>query len=68
MHIRISFVFVIGRQRTGKSFLMNRIVYSTSGFKVSASHDSETKGVWMRILPHPRVSQSSKLQNQNASY
>ena len=46
----------LGRYRTGKSFLLNRILGSNFGFKVGSESSAMTKGIWMRCVPHPEVS------------
>ncbi|XP_038673298.1 guanylate-binding protein 1-like isoform X1 [Scyliorhinus canicula] len=47
-------VALVGKYRTGKSFLLNRLAGRKTGFPVGGSVQSETKGIWMWCLPHPR--------------
>ncbi|KAM4014949.1 guanylate-binding protein 6-like isoform 2-T3 [Anomaloglossus baeobatrachus] len=47
-------VAIVGKYRTGKSFLMNRLVGCNSGFPLGSSIQSKTKGIWMWCVPHPR--------------
>ncbi|XP_066561876.1 guanylate-binding protein 1 [Amia ocellicauda] len=46
-------VAVVGRYRTGKSFLMNQLAGHKSGFSLGSTIQSETKGIWMWCVPHP---------------
>ncbi|XP_078473280.1 guanylate-binding protein 1-like [Lampetra fluviatilis] len=46
-------VAVVGRYRTGKSFLMNRLAGTNSGFSLGCSVQSHTKGIWVWPRPHP---------------
>nr|XP_032829840.1 guanylate-binding protein 1-like [Petromyzon marinus] len=46
-------VAVVGRYRTGKSFLMNRLAGSNSGFSLGCTVQSHTKGIWVWPRPHP---------------
>ncbi|XP_075695116.1 guanylate-binding protein 6-like [Rhinoderma darwinii] len=47
-------VAIVGKYRTGKSFLMNRLVGCNSGFPLGSSIQSKTKGIWMWCVPHPQ--------------
>ncbi|XP_069598545.1 guanylate-binding protein 1-like [Ranitomeya imitator] len=47
-------VAIVGKYRTGKSFLMNRLVGRNGGFPLGSSIQSKTKGIWMWCVPHPR--------------
>ncbi|KAG9468409.1 hypothetical protein GDO78_022794, partial [Eleutherodactylus coqui] len=47
-------VAIVGKYRTGKSFLMNRLAGSNSGFPLGSSIQSKTKGIWMWCVPHPQ--------------
>ncbi|XP_044138153.1 guanylate-binding protein 1-like isoform X2 [Bufo gargarizans] len=46
-------VSIVGKYRTGKSFLMNRLVGHNNGFLLGSSIQSKTKGIWMWCVPHP---------------
>ncbi|KAI1887381.1 hypothetical protein AGOR_G00189720 [Albula goreensis] len=47
-------VSIVGMYRTGKSYLMNRLAGKRSGFSLGSTIQSETKGIWMWCVPHPR--------------
>ncbi|KAM3128779.1 hypothetical protein pb186bvf_019127 [Paramecium bursaria] len=48
----IGFVVVCGRYRTGKSYLLNKLLEAQGdGFKVDAATDSCTQGIWMYTKP-----------------
>ncbi|XP_073426786.1 guanylate-binding protein 6-like [Dendrobates tinctorius] len=47
-------VAIVGKYRTGKSFLMNRLAGCNGGFPLGSSIQSKTKGIWMWCVPHPR--------------
>ena len=40
-------VSVVGMYRTGKSFLLNRLMNRTDGFPLGATVEAKTKGIWM---------------------
>ncbi|XP_069840792.1 guanylate-binding protein 1-like [Dendropsophus ebraccatus] len=46
-------VAIVGLYRTGKSYLMNKLAGSQKGFDLGATVQAQTKGIWMRCLPHP---------------
>ncbi|KAI2645845.1 Guanylate-binding protein 1 [Labeo rohita] len=46
-------VAVVGRYRTGKSYLMNRLAGKQTGFALGSTIESKTKGIWMWCVPHP---------------
>uniref|UniRef100_UPI00398E742D guanylate-binding protein 2-like isoform X2 n=1 Tax=Pristiophorus japonicus TaxID=55135 RepID=UPI00398E742D len=46
-------VALVGKYRTGKSFLLNRLAKRNTGFAIASSVQSQTKGIWMWCLPHP---------------
>ncbi|XP_078473278.1 guanylate-binding protein 1-like [Lampetra fluviatilis] len=46
-------VAVVGRYRTGKSFLMNRLAGTNSGFSLGCTVQSHTKGIWVWPRRHP---------------
>ncbi|XP_059504816.1 guanylate-binding protein 3-like [Stegostoma tigrinum] len=48
-------VAIIGKYRTGKSYLLNRLAGKQKGFEIGGRVQSETKGIWMWALPHPRM-------------
>ncbi|XP_066463203.1 guanylate-binding protein 1-like [Eleutherodactylus coqui] len=45
---------IVGKYRTGKSYLMNKLAGSKTGFALGSSIQSKTKGIWMWCVPHPR--------------
>ncbi|KAJ8336252.1 hypothetical protein SKAU_G00395950 [Synaphobranchus kaupii] len=47
-------VSIVGLYRTGKSYLMNRLAGKQTGFSLGSTVQSETKGIWMWCVPHPR--------------
>ncbi|XP_056400662.1 guanylate-binding protein 1-like [Hyla sarda] len=47
-------VAIVGKYRTGKSFLMNRLAGCNKGFPLGSSIQSKTKGIWMWCVPHPQ--------------
>ncbi|XP_028679146.2 guanylate-binding protein 1-like [Erpetoichthys calabaricus] len=49
-------VAIVGLYRTGKSFLMNKLAGSHTGFPLGSTIQSQTKGVWMWCVPHPNKS------------
>ncbi|XP_059504841.1 guanylate-binding protein 3-like [Stegostoma tigrinum] len=48
-------VAIIGKYRTGKSYLLNRLAGKQKGFEIGGSVQTETKGIWMWALPHPQM-------------
>ena len=46
-------VAIVGNSRSGKSFLMNRLMKRNNGFPLGSTINSETKGIWMWISDHP---------------
>ncbi|XP_071978916.1 guanylate-binding protein 1-like [Engystomops pustulosus] len=46
-------VAIVGLYRTGKSYLMNKLAGSQKGFAVGSTVQAQTRGIWMRCLPHP---------------
>ncbi|CAK6441319.1 unnamed protein product [Pipistrellus nathusii] len=46
-------VAIVGLYRTGKSYLMNKLVGRNEGFSVGSTVQSHTKGIWMWCVPHP---------------
>ncbi|CAD8061518.1 unnamed protein product [Paramecium sonneborni] len=55
------FVVVCGKYRTGKSFLLNKLLdVGGDGFKVDAATDSCTQGIWM--YSKPIINQKNNLQ------
>ncbi|KAM3923194.1 guanylate-binding protein 2-like [Leptodactylus fuscus] len=47
-------IAVVGKYRTGKSYLMNKLAGRRSGFALGSSIQSKTKGIWMWCVPHPK--------------
>ncbi|XP_053401593.1 guanylate-binding protein 1-like [Mercenaria mercenaria] len=50
---RLVVVAIVGLYRTGKSFLLNRLAGSHSGFRVGRTIKSETRGIWIWCKSHP---------------
>uniref|UniRef100_A0A8C5R9Z8 GB1/RHD3-type G domain-containing protein n=1 Tax=Leptobrachium leishanense TaxID=445787 RepID=A0A8C5R9Z8_9ANUR len=46
-------VAIVGKYRTGKSYLMNKLAKRNSGFALGSAIQSKTKGIWMWCLSHP---------------
>ncbi|XP_073426774.1 guanylate-binding protein 2-like [Dendrobates tinctorius] len=49
-------IAIVGKYRTGKSYLMNKLAGSRTGFALGSSIQSKTKGIWMWCVPHPQKS------------
>ncbi|XP_042548254.1 guanylate-binding protein 4-like [Dipodomys spectabilis] len=47
-------VAIVGIYRTGKSYLMNRLAGHNQGFQLGSTVRSQTKGIWMWCVTHPR--------------
>uniref|UniRef100_A0A8C5PYR6 GB1/RHD3-type G domain-containing protein n=1 Tax=Leptobrachium leishanense TaxID=445787 RepID=A0A8C5PYR6_9ANUR len=46
-------VAIVGKYRTGKSYLMNNLAGCKKGFPLGSCIQSKTKGIWMWCVPHP---------------
>ncbi|XP_068103303.1 guanylate-binding protein 3-like [Hyperolius riggenbachi] len=46
-------VAIVGRYRTGKSYLMNKLAGGKKGFDLGCAVEAATKGIWMMCRPHP---------------
>jgi len=46
-------VSIVGKYRTGKSFLLNLMQGRTDGFPLGSTLESKTKGIWMWIGDFP---------------
>ncbi|KAL3866792.1 hypothetical protein ACJMK2_044061 [Sinanodonta woodiana] len=46
-------VAIVGPYRTGKSFLLNRLMDKRSGFALGSTIESKTKGIWAWCRRHP---------------
>uniref|UniRef100_UPI00358F9768 guanylate-binding protein 2-like n=1 Tax=Myxine glutinosa TaxID=7769 RepID=UPI00358F9768 len=46
-------VAIVGRYRTGKSYLMNLLAGHKTGFALGHTVQSHTKGIWAWAFPHP---------------
>ncbi|XP_078476859.1 guanylate-binding protein 1-like isoform X3 [Lampetra planeri] len=46
-------VSIVGKYRTGKSFFMNRLAGSNTGFSLGRAIEAKTKGIWVWPRPHP---------------
>lgn len=49
IHKPISVIGIVGKYRTGKSYLMNQITGNRGGFSVGNTVQGHTKGVWVRL-------------------
>ena len=49
----ITVVAIVGKYRTGKSYLLNRLIGKSGGFPLGSTVQSKTKGIWMWLRPHP---------------
>ena len=47
-------VSVVGMYRTGKSYLLNRLMGRSDGFPLGATVQAKTKGIWMWLGDHPK--------------
>ncbi|XP_018430973.1 PREDICTED: guanylate-binding protein 1-like, partial [Nanorana parkeri] len=54
IHQPVVVVSIVGMYRTGKSYLMNRLAGAQKGFSLGSTIQSQTKGIWMWCVPHPR--------------
>ncbi|XP_075134247.1 guanylate-binding protein 1-like [Leptodactylus fuscus] len=50
---KVVVVAIVGKYRTGKSYLMNKLARRKNGFSLGATVQSMTKGIWMWCVPHP---------------
>lgn len=50
-------ISVAGIYRTGKSYLLNRLLGKQNGFPLGSTVQSATKGIWIWITPHPKDSE-----------
>ncbi|KAM3924036.1 uncharacterized protein RB166_012923 [Leptodactylus fuscus] len=50
---KVVVVAIVGKYRTGKSYLMNKLARRKYGFSLAATVQSMTKGIWMWCVPHP---------------
>ncbi|XP_069838459.1 guanylate-binding protein 2-like [Dendropsophus ebraccatus] len=50
-------VSIVGPYRSGKSYLLNKLLgESEGGFSLGHTLSANTKGIWMRCIPHPKKS------------
>ena len=49
----LKIVSIVGNYRTGKSFLLNRLMKRNDGFPLGSTVESKTKGIWMWVGDHP---------------
>ncbi|KAM4014688.1 guanylate-binding protein 7-like [Anomaloglossus baeobatrachus] len=50
---KVVVVGIVGKYRTGKSYLMNKLAGHKNGFSLGSTVQSMTKGIWMWCVPHP---------------
>ncbi|KAG9463473.1 hypothetical protein GDO78_021651 [Eleutherodactylus coqui] len=50
---KVVVVAIVGKYRTGKSYLMNILAGCKNGFSLGSTVQSKTKGIWMWCVPHP---------------
>ncbi|KAM3924042.1 guanylate-binding protein 3-like [Leptodactylus fuscus] len=50
---KVVVVAIVGKYRTGKSYLMNKLAGQKNGFSLGSTVQSMTKGIWMWCVPHP---------------
>ncbi|XP_056400667.1 guanylate-binding protein 4-like [Hyla sarda] len=50
---KVVVVSIVGKYRTGKSYLMNKLAGRKNGFSLGSTVQSMTKGIWMWCFPHP---------------
>ncbi|XP_073491714.1 guanylate-binding protein 6-like isoform X1 [Aquarana catesbeiana] len=53
IHQPVVVVSIVGRYRTGKSYLMNRLAGAQKGFSLGSTIQAQTQGIWMWYVPHP---------------
>ncbi|XP_073491718.1 guanylate-binding protein 1-like isoform X2 [Aquarana catesbeiana] len=53
IHQPVVVVSIVGRYRTGKSYLMNRLAGAQKGFSLGSTIQAQTQGIWMWCVPHP---------------
>ncbi|XP_041091429.1 guanylate-binding protein 2-like [Polyodon spathula] len=46
-------ISIVGKSRTGKSYLLSRFFGDGNGFKVEHDYKACTKGIWVWARPHP---------------
>ena len=51
----IIIVSIVGKARTGKSYLMNLLLNNNNGFEVASSINSCTRGIWLWNTPKSKV-------------
>ncbi|XP_071987595.1 guanylate-binding protein 7-like isoform X2 [Engystomops pustulosus] len=51
---KVVVVAIVGKYRTGKSYLMNKLAGHRNGFSLGSTVQSMTKGIWMWCVPHPK--------------
>jgi Guanylate-binding protein, N-terminal domain len=49
----VTVVSIIGPYRTGKSYLLNRLMGKANGFELGPTMEAKTKGIWMWIGDFP---------------
>lgn len=52
-HTTVSCISIVGKYRTGKSYLLNRFFGRNSGFDLGGAIQAKTKGIWIWVKPHP---------------
>ena len=52
-------VSVVGLYRTGKSYLLNRLMGRSDGFPLGNKIQAQTKGIWMWVGDHPTEPEQS---------
>ncbi|KAM3924041.1 guanylate-binding protein 3-like [Leptodactylus fuscus] len=52
---KVVVVAIVGKYRTGKSYLMNRLAGQKNGFSLGSTVQSMTTGIWMWCVPHPVI-------------
>ena len=50
---KLTVVSIVGSYRTGKSYLLNRLMGKQTGFPMGSTIRSETKGIWVWLRQHP---------------
>lgn len=51
----VGVIAVCGRARTGKSYILNQLLGSCTGFRVAHSHKPCTKGLWIWSQPFKQI-------------
>ena len=57
----LTIIAIAGKYRTGKSYLLNRLMGQMGGFPLGSTVEAKTKGIWVWLGSHPKDSKRSLL-------